>query len=157
MYARGVSIVKLKYNQREIILNEVLYVPELRGNFLSVSKTTARNYSVKFIDDTAKIMNQSGNIIMTANKRNDLFVVGFQKKTVAFQQSNCESNLFTKWHHRYGQFNLASLKQTRDKNMVFGLMFKSVPEKLDCATCMKAKIHVNKFLKQKSRSIKISS
>lgn len=46
--AKGMGVIKVKFNTRDIVLKDVLYVPSLRGHFLSVSKIIERGYFVQF-------------------------------------------------------------------------------------------------------------
>lgn len=133
-------------------LLKVLYVPELRGNFLSVSKATVFKHSVQFHGDFATITDPNGKTIAKAIKRNDLFIIDVKKiETVSFCASNnLKDNECFRWHQRFGHLNLQSLKQLQSQGMVNGLKLENIPDSLQCAVCMKGKITVMPFPKHSS-------
>ena len=59
---------------RKINLSEVLYVPLLQGNLLSVGKLTCKGVSVNF-DESAEIAKLGGEEIFIAQKRDGVYVV----------------------------------------------------------------------------------
>lgn len=75
---KGNASLNLKINQREnkiIKLENVLYVPELRNNLLSVPTVTKKGYDVIFNKNRAFIKWKNGSTILTATKRDELYIV----------------------------------------------------------------------------------
>lgn len=62
---------KLKF----IKLVDALYVPDLRGNLLSVSAIADKGFKVEFNENSANVSNKDGSIVLRALKRNKIFVV----------------------------------------------------------------------------------
>ena len=60
---------------KSVTLNNVLYVPDLRQNLLSVAKITDRNCEVIFDKDRAAVIDSNGNHKLTADRVGDLYYV----------------------------------------------------------------------------------
>lgn len=72
----SVSIVaKNEDHLNDINVREVLRVPQLRTNLLSVGKITDQNYLVIFDKEKAEVIDKKCNIIMTADRRNGLYYI----------------------------------------------------------------------------------
>lgn len=77
--SRGVRIirfnVKLYGKVKPIKLTNVLYVPELRSNLLSVPAMTDKKYEVKFAENKAFIISPNKSLVFTATKRDRIYTV----------------------------------------------------------------------------------
>jgi len=68
-------------NEKNIILNDVLHVPNLRDNLLSVSKITDRDYRVFLFDrNRAIVTDRKGNVKLQANRMGNLYFVSVQDR-----------------------------------------------------------------------------
>lgn len=90
----GVGTVTLKTDECDITLKNVLFVPELRGNFLSVSKITRSEHAVEFGSDYGIVRNPKNQIVLRATKRRDLYVVcGIRRESsFSLRSSICDPN-----------------------------------------------------------------
>lgn len=148
--SRGVGIirfnVKLYGNVKQIKLTNVLYVPELRSNLLSVTAMTDKKYEVKFAENKAFIISPNKSLVFTASKRDRMYTVMQMINQEAFNVNDNDSDLRLKlWHERYGHLNYRDLKELRDKDRVYGLDLPSKSQKLPCEVCDQAKIHALPF------------
>src|SRR5882762_4076276 len=64
---------KNKWNR--VILQDVLYVPELHGNLLSVSALAKRGPRVQFFDHRREILDKDGTLTCVGHLDNSLYVV----------------------------------------------------------------------------------
>lgn len=137
IYSAGIGEVVLHTPTSTIRLRDVLFIPSLKTNFLSMSKATECGYIVKFDNIGANIINESGKTVMSADKCGSLFLY-----TPANQLNSMipADSLFTKWHERYGHLNVRSLINLSRSEMVRGLILKNYPNNIDCETCIKGKI-----------------
>lgn len=76
--AKGMATIATTINGKksDVILNETLYIPELRTNSLSVSKITNKNYKVVFDEQKAAVINWSGYTKLIAKQIGDLYFIG---------------------------------------------------------------------------------
>lgn len=146
-----------KINQRltnSVKLRDTLYVPELRNNLLSVSSVTNNGYTVTFRKNGATINQKDGSVVLTATKRNQLYVVNEKREYAAFASEKDEIELL-KWHQRYGHLNIKDLKATKNGDMVYGMKFTSKTNQIDCEVCAKCKIHIRPFKPSSTREKRI--
>ena len=73
--AHGTMILKVKFNcgTRKCKLYDVLYVPELSYNLLSVSKAVEKRYFVTFSESSCVIRNVNSKPITVASKVSGLY------------------------------------------------------------------------------------
>jgi hypothetical protein len=85
--------VKLKVNAREEdgVFQEVLYVPGLRGNLLSVDKISAQNFQVNFNSRGCVIRNQSGRTVAVATRESGCYRLAARVQMRRRQQSQTET------------------------------------------------------------------
>ena len=131
-------------NCGKITLKNVLHVQEIKSNFISVAKATENGMTVIFKHNTSEIRNNKNETILTAVKRDDLFLCEI-KDVPNRCLSAVQSNEFMKWHNRYGHVNFNCLKDMIKKNTVRGIKIKEMPNSFECETCAKGKITVKPF------------
>ncbi|CAN0920234.1 Retrovirus-related Pol polyprotein from transposon TNT 1-94 [Linum grandiflorum] len=118
---KGIILVKGKEGNKTLI-QEVLYVPELAQNLLSVGHLMMKNYKLLFDNGECEIINKSNNskvakIPMTSNR---LFPLSMARNEEVSLKSQSMDESFL-WHLRYGHLNDKGLKLLKEKNMVVGL------------------------------------
>lgn len=142
--AAGIGTVELTVDDKDIALSDVLFVPQLKGNFVSVSRATSMGYAVNFKKSGAIIRVKKGPQVLRANKVNNLYIIPVQRE-MCLNDSKCvgldrSASEFYKRHRRLGHLNLHSMK--KQSHMVIGMNVKTFPTKLECEVCAKSKIHV---------------
>lgn len=156
-YGSGDINLKVKLNRNatnSVKLKNALYVPGLRNNLLSVSSVTDNGYTVTFKKNRATINRKDGSVVLTATKRDQLYIVDEKKECTAFIDDKDQSDL-RKWHQRYGHLNVTDLRAMQNKEMVKGLNFSSRANQINCEICAKCKIHVQPFKPSSNREKKI--
>lgn len=137
--------------RHQCVLKNVLLVPNLGYNLLSVAKAVEAGKEVQFRGNHCYIIDErDGGLIISAEKVNGLYHVNVNCNTdnrinTLLQSSNKPS--LTKeaiWHRRLGHLNLGSLRKLAQSDMVIG--FDYDPEKATegigfCESCVEGKSH----------------
>eukprot|EP00253_Pinus_taeda_P016640 PITA_16640 len=115
---KGVGNVTLQLNQGNTIhLQEVLYLPDLKKNLVSISAMEDKGYKVAFID---------GKVCVWIKKFRDTFTLGFRVDSLYQVRGNplgvmsCVTSLQSKlWHQRFAHLHYKALPNVRQ--MVTGM------------------------------------
>eukprot|EP00795_Rhopilema_esculentum_P011835 gene11835-2369_t len=103
---------------QKIALNEVLYLPDLGRNLLSVRALTNREATVEFESDKCKISHNS-KVLGIGELRGKLYFL----KQFSSEQANSAENFsnLDVWHCRYGHLGVDNLVKLSGRNMVDGM------------------------------------
>ena len=129
---------------QECILHNVLLVPNLSYNLISVSKVTEAGKSISFEETQCNISCADGEVIATAKKVGCLYYLDFQPTS---ECSNAMVNERTKlsnemlWHQRYGHLGVQSLKKLANDKLVEGFNFDAKKNLEFCEACTQGKLH----------------
>lgn len=127
-------------------LNDVLFVPKLSYNLLSVTKVTGVGLNVSFDDNECRIAHAHDVVIAVGKKVGSLFHLMCRRdvelSNAATVSSNSKEIL---WHQRYGHLGVQYLKKLATESLVTGFDFD--PQKnLDfCESCVQGKLHCCSF------------
>ncbi|BBG94224.1 transposable element gene [Prunus dulcis] len=140
MEGKGIISMQTKGGTPKLIY-DVLYVPNLAQNLLSVGQLLQRGFLVKFEDDCCVISDKKNNTLvakikMTTNKVFSLFTTS--KENYALEAAKVDGSLL--WHLRYGHLNQRNMQLLHQKNMVVGLPSIHY-EKEICEGCIFEKSH----------------
>jgi hypothetical protein len=133
-----INIEKVKGNEI-ILVKDVLYVPELATNLLSVPRMEAKGSSVLFSNGNAKILDSFGTVKAVADKKNGLYILNTTSKSYHTQVNTAQDDSML-WHERYGHLNFNYLKQLQIKNMVDGMSNVDGKDDKYCEVCIKGKM-----------------
>lgn len=105
------------------MITEVLYVPDIGVNLLSVSKMVQSGLNISFAADQCVISNKSGKVLATAKKgQGNLYRVSVQPTAddcnagyVSYTDSKPNITL---WHGRLGHLNYDSIKLLKSQDLV---------------------------------------
>ena len=147
--AEGRGTVRI--NECNIVLNDVLFIPNLQCNFISVGRIAVKDV-VKFNSREAKIMDENGKTILCAEKLGDLFLYTAKKNTLYMTTANIDEVM--KWHNRYGHLNVAGLSELSRKKLVNGLNIQ-FPNEINCTTCLKSKCTTKPFSSSENRATEL--
>ena len=129
---------------QECILHNVLLVPNLSYNLISVSKVTKARKSISFEETQCNISCADGEVIATAKKVGCLYYLDFQPTS---ECSNAMVNERTKlsnemlWHQRYAHLGIQSLKKLANDKLVESLNFDAKKNLEFCEACTQGKLH----------------
>lgn len=116
---------------RNIVLKNIMIVPSLCMNIISVSKLCDYNYHVSFENDSCTIKDQFNRTILTAKRSGGIYklIVYVQDNLMALNMSCDDLEL---WHQRLGHLNMQVVRK-----MIPGIIGK---EKLECKSCFQGKM-----------------
>ncbi|KAH9707133.1 hypothetical protein KPL70_012460 [Citrus sinensis] len=148
---KGTIAVHTKGGNKKLI-SDVLYVPNLTQNLLSVEQLIQKGFSIYFDDEKCKIIDKTNNhtVAVVEMSKNKVFpLVMPLDENVALKTEN--SDLSNLWHLRYGHLNYKGLNLLKQKNMVIGLPDVGRYEKV-CEGCIYGKMHRLPFPKNSWRA-----
>ncbi|KAJ7569140.1 hypothetical protein O6H91_01G063200 [Diphasiastrum complanatum] len=100
------------------VLTQVLHVPGLKQNLLSISKLTSQGHSVQFKAETCTILTKNKQCMIKARKVGDLYriedlmQVKMQRRTQAMtcKETVTGMNSLQVWHERFGHASMGRLE-----------------------------------------------
>lgn len=116
-------------------IDDVLYVPDLFTNLLSVSRLVKKGLTVAFDQSGCRITDKQSKVIATGSLVGDIFKLD-QWTTVA-SPAVSSSDKKELWHRRFGHLGHDNLCKLNNK-FVDGMNFITEPKKL-CEICIKGK------------------
>ena len=127
---------------REIVLNNVLYVPQLSSGLLSVGRLCEQGYEISFSPGSCQAHCDDG-VAFVANNRKGVYEVDATPLIHEFSFSNRASvkdETLNLWHQRLGHAHPEGVKKLAKSNVVDGLELDAVITTKDpCGSCMKGK------------------
>ena len=141
-YGKGTYHVKAAVDDhtQNLSLQEVLYLPELEKNLLSVHAMVRRGATVTFKDDKCKISRNS-KILAMGEIQGKLYTLKIAKEHVNIAKQQPETDHYL-WHCRFGHLGMNNVNKLIEENMVNGM--DGVSNKNDnqfCEACTKGKQH----------------
>jgi len=130
----------------ETVLNDVLYVPELKINLFSVGKALDRGMLMKSNQNKCEIIDENGNVRAVAMRQGKLFKMFF-KIEEKISQSNYVESLID-WHKRLAHINFDQIRKVLKRSNIH---FKDI-ERAFCKDCLAGKQHRLPFNISKSRA-----
>ena len=131
-------------------LVNVLFVPELAYNLISVSTLTKAGKITSFYRKSCEIFDHQNELLAVANKRGELYFMNLATDDYANAASTCV-NKCDLWHKRFGHVNKQSLQKLVSDNLVDGLDLDSCKEMSFCEPCVFGKNHRAPFPKKSDR------
>lgn len=133
----------------QIRMEDVLYIPDLALNLLSLRRLESSGKKVTFYNGCVTV-EVDGEVVATGRQSGRLYCMNFeceQKKT--FQASEASAMISGKvprklelWHQRYGHLGSDNLAKLLSKNMVDGMKVDAIPNPLVnklCEACIVGK------------------
>lgn len=133
---KGNVLFTVNFNKKllNITLKDVMFVPDLTVNLISVSNLTEKNFKLTFTDTTCNVI-KCGKVVLTARKIGRVYTI------LAVGRANLTTSTASKgmmlWHQRLGHLNFDSL--TSLKKAANGIDFKVTTQKEVCDICLNGK------------------
>ena len=141
---RGKVVLKMVLpngESKSCTLHDVLYVPKLAYNLISVTKASQTGKVVKFTKSGSYILDRKHKVVAKATKVGSLYLLDHipncERANVAKQPETKEDV----WHKRYGHLGVSSLQKLANKNLVDGFEFNLSQELTFCEACPHGKQH----------------
>lgn len=141
--------VKLNGKICEVQMKEVLCVPRLTTNLLSVSEITNKGNTVIFYPDKCLIRDMHKNVVATASVVDGLYKLDSDLNAALVAIG--AKNTMELWHRRCAHVNLNDLK-TMKNGGVTGMSFVDDTDEISCVACCKGKQSRKSFPKGGSRA-----
>jgi len=143
---------------KNITFDDVLYIPDLRSNLISLSKLGEKGVRVLFDEYKAQIKTVSGDIVIKAKRSGRLYEVEVNVPTPAIfvTQAKRKPVPFDTWHHRLGHTGTNTICKMATKNLVNGLnILGELTMRERCKDCIFGKHTKHPFNNQGYRETKV--
>ncbi|KAK4388734.1 Retrovirus-related Pol polyprotein from transposon TNT 1-94 [Sesamum angolense] len=141
----GKGSVAINTKKGTRIINDVMYIPNLRTNLFSVGQMTEKGYTLHFGGDSCTIYDNKDKTLKIAEVRMEehrCFLIHLQYMgRTAMKAQEDQSWL---WHRRLGHFNFQGLKILHQKKMMTDLPQIQAVEGA-CEACLQGKQHKKSF------------
>ncbi|XP_073811779.1 uncharacterized protein [Musca autumnalis] len=95
----------------DITFYDVLYVPNLSVNLLSVSQIISRGYTVQFRNNKCEVK-RGGKVIASATRENNMFRLDGNTKQMCMAVTTYDVDI---WHSRMGHLTYVDMKKTQEQ------------------------------------------
>ena len=137
----GCIVVQMKGSSRRIRIQDVLHVPKLHANLLSVSKLVSQELKVHFNNHGCVLRAANGEVIVTAPREGNLYQIHFLtvngSSRACLAQGSAQPHSLEVWHKRLGHLNVKSVKNLQ--SMVGGMRVMEGSCDLTCEACIESK------------------
>lgn len=140
---------------KQLPVSEVLHVPDLSVNLLSISQIVSKGNTVIFDNSGCKVLDENSDVIVTGEHVNNMFKL---RKT-CLSESQCfvsKDGTTTRdiWHQRMAHLNMQDLSKLKN-HLATGISFSDSRDKTVCVPCTKGKHSRQQFPKEGSRATSI--
>lgn len=130
--------LKIDLKEHEITADDVLHVPDLAANLLSVYQIAKKGYTVIFDKNGCIIKNVNGEVIAFIKPTNGVYKLYKSTNTCFFTENKKSAIDALTWHRRLGHMNLGTMQQM--KKYVAGIDFVRGEDLVrKCEICSRAK------------------
>ena len=126
-----------------IKVRDVLYVPGLGANLLSVQKLVQEGYRFVFEENSCNIINtQSGALAATASLVSNFYELRTEKALIAQAalSKGCAEDCHHVWHRRFGHRYTTAIKELADNQLATGIKISDCGRNIVCEDCIKGKL-----------------
>jgi len=146
--AEGVGRVVLRdLDEREIIVEDVLYVPGLKTNLMSLGQLREKGFTMTMENKYLSIFDQNKKVVVQASlSQNRIFRIGM--KTLKHQCFTVSDNKVEwLWHQRLCHLNFRDMHKLGKDHLVIGLPSIKIPEEV-CRECVQCKQTRGSFMRK---------
>ena len=151
---RGTVVLRMQTDHgkyRNVKLYDVLFVPGLAYNLVSVTKASKGGLTTMFFGDQCEIMDKKQRCMATAKRVGSLFHLNYSMAVVDAGKEEAMTHV-TNWHRRFGHLSLTSLRTLLKGNLVDDFHFGDSEELELCEPCLEGKHRRKPFKESTSRS-----
>lgn len=139
----AIGDVQLKIAEDYVDVKDVLLVPELCVNLLSVSQMVRKGNKVVFDKNGCKVYNSTNEAVVTASEVNGMFKLDQPEDNMAMVNIVKESQSIELWHRRLGHLNFNSLEKLKSVGADGIVLTKNTSHTKKilegCSTCLQGK------------------
>jgi len=127
-------------------LTEVLYVPQLHGNLISVKKLTSKGFEVCFKDKQC-VITKAGEVITSATANRCLYELDTVDRALQITEGKCPECIHV-WHNRLGHRDPNAIKLLEKHNTAVNFHIAQCDILKACDSCIQAKMTRKSFPKK---------
>lgn len=143
-----VTCVSNLKNSTPIKFENVLFVPDLGSNLVSVKKfTLGKRYKIIFYDSKYEIFD-NGKLITTTDASSGLYELKTIHMACIAAEKKHTINCQHTWHRRFGHRDPAAIKLLFEKDLARGLELSDCGIREKCECCIKGKLARKPFPKE---------
>ncbi|WVZ10601.1 hypothetical protein V8G54_015131 [Vigna mungo] len=116
---KGKGTVAIEGQTGSKLISDVLYIPKINQNLLSVPQLLEKGYNVLFEDKNCMIKDSAGKEVFKVRMKGKSFALDFMSEEQAAVHKEVSSTIL--WHKRLGHFHHSGLIFMKKNNMVRGL------------------------------------
>ena len=142
--------VEMRGKATTIRITDVLHVPKLQANLLSVSKLLSKDLKVRFDVNECIVRGANGEVVAIARREGNLYLMTFKElhgaHSTNLENSRAGGDSVELWHHRLGHLDVRSIYALQ--SMVKGInLGKTSPPttSLVCEACTEGKQYAAKW------------
>ncbi len=124
-------------------ITQVLHVPKMKNNLISMSKLISEGFKVEFDKDGCKVNDAREVVVAQARRDKNLYLLNVKVRKDMAHIANSSEESAMLWHERLGHLNMASLKEL--DAMVDGMNLKEILLHHICEGCVKGKHQITLF------------
>lgn len=118
-------------------INDVLFVPGLSINLLSISQIVKKGHTVVFDNDGCTVVDSNGHLVVTGRHVHGLFLLNLVNEQNLSQRLVASKNDCELWHRRMGHLNVQDLAALKNGSAT-GIDFVTTNVQ-PCVNCLKGK------------------
>ena len=126
---------------KRCVLHDVLHVPDLSCNLVSVIKVSEKGKVTEFNESGCRLKKSDGIVVALATRHGSLYLLDCQSLEQAYVAGLNEDL----WHRRYGHLGNDSLRQLAVEQLVDGFKFDTLKKISFCDACTEGKHHKSPF------------
>ena len=146
---KGECVLKCRIDEEESVvrLKEVLHVPHLRRNLISIKNICEKGLSVEFKGERCVVIDDDKIVMMGKKDETGLYVV-VEENEEGEEVNYTNTSKIQQWHERLGHLSLEQIKKLHQINNLEGLIDDDFKEKIECDVCERGKKAKKKFEKK---------
>lgn len=132
---------------KPVSVKNVLYVPSLESNLLSVKKMTQQGHVVTFSNGQC-VVTKNQEVVATGKIENDLYSLStVSSQAASLSRSSDHRDCIHVWHHRLGHRDPHAIQRLQRDGLAHGIHIQecSCPHQLKCGSCIKGKMSRKPF------------
>lgn len=150
MNAEGIGQIESK----KCILNDVLFVPSVTKNLLSVNTITNKGGEVRFTENTVEIIKNNKTVLQGIKNETGLYEVNLNCNEIQNALLINKSKITENWHKKLGHLSVGYMKKLLKLSTGINISEKDINEINNCETCMKSKLTRTPFKEERTKAVR---
>lgn len=145
--AENIGTIVVNVGELQIEINNVLFVPELKSNLLSIRRLVEKGFSVVF-DKDCVFINKGDNIVAKGYREGVLYKIHFDLPEISESGQALTAEQTVDWHRRLGHVNYRTLSTLKKLQVIDKIEINDIK----CETCIRGKMCRLPFRKKTPRT-----